>query len=363
MCEEYCLDEVARPDVRSGMRSQAGFSLVEAMVVMAISVGVFIIVMQMMVEVMGIAMQTESRNDLASIAQRVVNTVQAEVLQSDTIFENTTVGNAYRANIESQLAGMVAPNSRLPVAQNITTLIPDTSTGPNAGTFVGNCLLIAKQLPPIPVMWNHDNNVGTPDVELAADRFRFEFFYLRRNPARNFRGLGYYLDVNRTDSIQFSSVQQLQPLFAGITVAQRTQIATALRNAGLGVAWNRAFNQPLASSFSDLAANGTLTVDATPAITVARTRSLTAEFGGGRITGKMDYSVNPMAFPNVFHQVPFFAQTIAGQPNYPSGLEFKVYGAGAATRLMSRLVLSSHFQANKTDSYSAFVITAPGGTR
>jgi hypothetical protein len=90
---------------------------------------------------------------------------------------------------------------------------------------------------------------------------------------------------------------------------------------------------------------------------------LTADFAGGRITGKMNYSVTPMGLSSPLIPVPYFAQTVAGQPSYPSGLEFKLYGAGAATRLMTRLVLSSHFRANKTDSYSAFVITAPGGTR
>lgn len=341
-----------------------GYSLIEVMVVMAISTVVLMIAYSMIEETMRTSLFVESHNDLAQLTQRAVNTIQTEAMQSRTIFQNNAVGQAYRDNIVAQLpTNTVAPNSRLPSDQNVTTLVPDTSSGPTAGNFVGNSMLAARQLPPLLIPYDHDNNAGTPNVDFPADRYRFDFYYLKRETAARFKGLTYYLDINETRSVQFADYFQLAPLFASWTAAQRASIANGLAAAGITRAWNPAFGQPLNTSFYTVPAGGGSTVLAvigSPTITVSRTRSLFPEFRGGRITGKMQYTVGFMSAPATLTPIRRYSIPISGQPDYPSGFEVKTFGGGNSRKLMARVVLLSNFSASRIDSHEAFVITAVG---
>jgi hypothetical protein len=60
---------------------------------------------------------------------------------------------------------------------------------------VGNSLLLAREEFPETFSVDHDGDVTTPPVDLLTDLCRFEYVYLSENPARNFNGLGYCLDL------------------------------------------------------------------------------------------------------------------------------------------------------------------------
>jgi hypothetical protein len=241
----------------------------------------------------------------------------------------------------------------LPVIDaNNTTFGPDP--GPN--TIVnrtGNSLLVARQLAPVSVPYDHDADVNTPDVNFLADRYEFQFYFLRDNPARHFGSLGYYLDVVQAKSEVVADYVQLN----GVTT-NRAQLVSRLNAAtSIAMAWDPGKDLS-APAFYTVDGAGTLTA-VTPARFTVTTKSLCGEFAGGRISGAMEYSVCPNSNPPfaIRDTIPMFA-TASG--NFPGGLEFQIVGQSGARKVLTRLVTASWYQ-NHYTSQQASVVTSSHG--
>jgi hypothetical protein len=297
----------------------------------------------------------ESRNDLLVISQRTVNSIQTELSQSKFVFEENSLGTEYRNLFVAGLpAGMtVWAGSRLPIVDaNTGTLGPDP--GPNSITNrTGNSLILARQLAPVAIAYDHDANAGTPDVNFLVDRYEFQYYFLRTNTARNFGNLGYYLDAVRAKSQIVADYIQL----SGVTTNRAQLVQRVLAGTSITMAWDpgKALAAP---AFYTLVADGSLAA-ASPTRFTVTTASLTPEFIGGRIAGKMEYSVSPnssaaMAMRDV---VPLYA-TASG--TFPGGLEFQVVGSAGTRKIWSRLVLASWY-GGQFNSQQASVITSSHG--
>jgi len=85
---------------------------------------------------------------------------------------------------------------------------------------------------------------------------------------------------------------------------------------------------------------------------------------GGRISGKMDYSVAYV--PTVGSAIPLpaltpirvYAQPDSAAPGFPSGFEVKIVGPARNRQVMTRVVLMSNYRVNSYESQQGFVITA-----
>ena len=88
-------------------------------------------------------------------------------------------------------------------------------------------------------------------------------------------------------------------------------------------------------------------------------KSLCPEFAGGRISGKMEYSVclNAITPMVVKDPVPMFATPAT---NFPGGLEFQIVGPSGERKIMTRLVAAAWY--SKTlNSQQASVVTFSHG--
>src|SRR5690349_17922825 len=129
-------------------RAQRGLSLIEITVTLAIVTALVLIVYSMIDRTLHLTLFNESHNDLTIMTERAVNTIQSEVLQTKTTFEEDAVGQAYRAALQIPAAQPQWADTLLPIIESDTTTIqPDDGTG--ARRFTGNSLLIARQLPPL----------------------------------------------------------------------------------------------------------------------------------------------------------------------------------------------------------------------
>ena len=166
-------------------RAQRGFSLIEILVVMIIVSGLTLVCYSMIDQTLHLTLFNESHNDLTIMTERAVNSMQSEILQTRTAFEEDATGTAYRAALQIPAAQPAWSSTLLPVIESDTTTIqPDSGTG--AKRFTGNSLLIARQLSPLSVFYDDDGKAGTPDVEILIDRYRFEYFFLSPSSSRNF---------------------------------------------------------------------------------------------------------------------------------------------------------------------------------
>ncbi|MGA7615980.1 MAG: prepilin-type N-terminal cleavage/methylation domain-containing protein [Thermoanaerobaculia bacterium] len=335
-----------------------GFSLIEVMVVTAIVTAILIMVFEIMEDSFHTSMFTESHNDLAVFGQRTVNRLQVEVAQARMLFQDDATGKEYRDALALPATRPVWSDSLLPVVDPAPELNPDSGSGTDRR--VGNCLLVAKQLSPVPLACDDDGDPSTPDIEFEADRYRFDFYYLSPNRSRSFADQPYYLDLIESRSVEYADYFQLESL----TPSQIAQLVPQLVSRGIERAWDP--GEAVSSAFYSLndASDGVFNPPIrNPAIEQARTDSLLPEFRGGRVSGAMDYSV---AFTPAAPAKPFelrtpisrYAVLDSGIPQFPSGFEVKIAGPSGTRKLLSRLVLMSHYGVTKFESQECFVTTS-----
>jgi prepilin-type N-terminal cleavage/methylation domain-containing protein len=328
---------------------QRGFSLVEITVVLAIVSALMILTYRMIEETMSSTLFNESHNDLAVMSQQAVNAIQGELLQTKLVYEDDATGNDYRAALKFASPPSVWTSSVLPVMESTTTVFkPDTAKD----RFTGNSLLVVRQMPPLSILYDHDGVAGTPEVELLADRYRFEYIYLRRETRQSFAGSGQSADLMFATSAEYADYFQL----AAIRNKSGT-VVSKLIAAGLKRAWDP--GKPLGQAFYELSAATDGTFDPPlnkPAIDVARTRTLLRGLIGARVSGKMAYSVAFAAFP-ISQPLSVFAKPQASLPGYPSGFEVKIIGPAGNRQVLTRIVLMASY--GKTfEAQQATVVTA-----
>lgn len=436
-------------------RPDAGYSLMEVTVVLAITTVVLVMAMQMMEAAVQASLFVESHNDLTIMAQRPLNVMHTDVVQSRAVFSGNTTGLSYQTVMEANLPAPGPATHLMPVVDPANAFAPDT---PGGTRYTGTCLLLVKQLPPlnitiggtvgavritnggsaytsaptvtilggggsgaaatatisggrvVSVAVTNDgiNYTSAPTVSFSggggsgatatmslasfdADRYVFEYFYQINNTGRPFsKALFYnspdrYIDLLRARSEIFANYNQLVTDTADLTATQKTNIASGLRSAGLATCQSQTRDINDSSGFSDCtvmkawdfnaatAAAGIYDVSstlvlATPttvAMTIRRVNTLLPELRGGRISGRMDYSVatGTGSFVNAFplrDAVPTYLDP-ATEPGY-SGFELKLTGRAGRQMVLMRLVMMSYYGLDKFDSEDGFVITSIPGT-
>jgi hypothetical protein len=135
-----------------------------------------------------------------------------------------------------------------------------------------------------------------------------------------------------------------------------------LIDAGLKQAWDP--GKPLSSAFYDLSAatDGTFgNALNKPTIPILLTKTMLPGLFGGRISGRMKYSVGFPKTPGPAFPIPqplaVFARTDASLPGYPAGFEVKIIGPSRNRQVLARLVLMSHYGRNY-EAQQASITTA-----
>ena len=353
--------------MRRRLHPAAGVTLMEVIIVVAVSSVIMIIAYDLIESAMRTSLFVESHNQLAQLAQRPVNAMTLDAFQSRVIYQNNANGTTYLAKVVAQLptAYPIQADYQLPLANSSTNLIaPDDPTGPN---YVGNCLLVLKQLNPLAIQWNN----GSANVNFPADLYRFDFYYLSQNTSRSFGGQGHFVDLIRWRSTEYADYSQLASFFANsaLSATEKAKIVTGLSGKGITIAVDASGTSAANSSFytigSDVTNGGKLTAIANPTIAKLANdaskqiwccQSILPELGTGSVSGKMLFTVgfvtNPSFIPSnlVIDPMPKYAFAKTGSPNYITGFEVKVVGTGASQKTMLRLVLLANYQAGRYDS-------------
>ncbi len=321
-------------------RSERGFSLIEITVTLAIVSAIMIVTYQLIEQTMTVTMFNESHNDLTVMSQKAVNAIQTEVLQAKLVFEEDAVGKEYRDALAFPKAPSVWTTSVLPLIDpTVTTFAPDGASQ----RFTGNALFLVRQLPPLSVTYDHDGLNNTGDVEFLADRYTFQYFHLRKDTGQSFAKSGQSVDLMRATSETYADYFQLVSV-----TANPGALVQKLIDAGLKRAWDP--GKPLTSAFYNLssATDGTFgNALNKPTISVVQTRTMLPGLFGGRISGRMNYSVGFPKSPGPPFPIPqplaVFARPDASLPGYPGGFEVKIIGPSRNRQVLTRLVLMAHY--------------------
>lgn len=355
--------------MRRRLHSAAGVTLMEVIIVVAVSSILMIVTYDLIESTMRTSLFVESHNQLAQLAQRPINAMNVDAFQSKVIFQNNAVGTTFLARVVTQLpiSLPIQPGYQLPLANTATNMFaPDDST---AGVhYVGNCLLLLRQLNPLSVQWNN----GTATVNFPADVYRFNFYYLSQNTKRSFSNQGYFVDLIRWRSVEYADYNQLSTFFAGsFTATQKNAIVNGLSAKGITIAVDASGTKPVTSAFYTIGSGGTLTVIASPTIAklpdnptsqIWGCQSILPELGTGSTSGMMIFTVGfvkttPFLPKDIaIDPMPKYAYSDATLPGYVTGFENKIVGTGGTQKVLLRLVLMANYGANKYDSREGFGI-------
>jgi hypothetical protein len=232
--------------------------------------------------------------------------------------------------------------------------------------YVGNEMLLVRALEPVPVLYDHDGNPVTDPIPFYVDRYRLEFYFLTLNTSRNFNGTGSYLDLIRATGPDFADYFQLTTTLPSLTLLQRQQIVQGLQDlltdltpaeltrmeidGPITQAWDPKLDPTVAppnGAFFAIDDDGNLNGITLNTLDL-RKATMLPEFVGGRIGGRMEYSVatnsdtllgdgrfGPL---RIMDQVPLFAEKNSA---FPGGFEIKIIGPTGARSVWNRLVLCS----------------------
>lgn len=353
---------------------QTGLSLLEMLVVLIITSALLIMSYSILEDAARTSLFVEVRNDLPVQAQSAANAIQAEAFQASQIYDNDSagIGAAYLGALQLPASLPLLTNSKLPVgnAQQYAELVPDGSptATPPAPQYTGNCLLMVRQLAPIPVFTD-----AAHTQTLLADRYQFEFFYLTQRTKRGFSTSNYYLDLMRGRSLIFADFTQISLLTATQKGIVNGNLAVATDpNTGVATPITRAWSPGalLASAFYDLTTTAPYTtLVASPKIdmtstsrsTLNSTLSIIPALSGGRVSGFANYSIAyrpsataKFAIPDLVPKYAYFDST---KPAFPGGLEFLLIGAQGTRRLLTRVVLMADYSVNQLTSKEVINIT------
>jgi len=351
----------------------------EMMVVTAIFSVIFIISYSLLEDTVKTSLFLEEHNDLPVYGQSAVNAIQRELLQSRVVFEGsaTSFGPGYFSALTFPTQYPLLTGSQLPVLNPTGTLVPDGAT-----RYTGNVMLMARQLSPALVT---GLSVGctTPPCSLLVDRYQFEVFYLTKvTGAQNFAATGYYIDAIQAKSAVYADYLQLtQWLNLSPSSTDKNSVASTLSTykdpiTNLSQPATKAWNSSVAaaSAFYTITSSLGFTAIANPTIPLPSATSVVRGLAGGRVSGKMVYSVGyrpsatarfnlstdfkkPDGTTQVRDPIPKYAVFDSTQPLFPSGMEFLMVGPAGSRRILSRIVLMANWIGH-IDSKESLVITS-----
>jgi prepilin-type N-terminal cleavage/methylation domain-containing protein len=362
--------------MRSRSRGQRGITLMEMMVVVALFTVLFFISYTLLEDSVQTSLFVEEHNDLPIYGQSAVNAIQRELLQSRVVFEGSaaSTGPGYFSALTFPAAFPLLTGSKMPVLNPASTsLVPDDP----ATRYTGNVLLVAKQLSPAVI-----TGLSITGGTMLVDRYQFQVFYLTQRFTHGFAGQNYFVDAIQAKSDIYADYSQLTQWAAlpGTLATDKTKVATQLSTYTDPVtgatqpttkAWNSGVAAPTA--FYTISASMGFTAINSPTIALPTSASLVKGLNGGRISGKMDYTVGyrPSAARfnlntdvkkadgsiQVRDPIPKYAVFDSNVPTFPSGLEFLIVGPAGSRRILARMVILASYIGH-IDSKESIVITS-----
>lgn len=307
---------------------EAGFTLVEMMISMAIISILVASVTPILITARNGFSSFEARSSLKDASQTAVNGILHELTQCKKIFQDTPADRNFLARLPAGLPASLG-GSKMPfIDENgtLSVMSPDFST-----STVGNCLFFASLEAP------KDLNVsagGGSTSTVRIDIYHFNYYYLSPDSSKRLGGQARII-LNEYHSSPYADYQQLMAISNS---AKRNNVATALFNGGVNFAWDPS-TPTVEAAFFSLSAGALLSTAPTHRLSIKKSgpviNILTGITGGSYV-----YGVSPNTGGNYVIGKPV-PQFCAANGLFPSGFEILITGPNSARQVFIRLVLSS----------------------
>ena len=293
----------------SERHSEAGFSLLEAVIVFTIVTALTAMITQSLTTLSRNQRWSERQSAALSKAERIVQGVASDLEAAVRVFTENEESRSLLTRLD---LGTIVPLSSavLPTATSRGFFAPDAEGKREAG----NMLLVARAIQPI------DVPTGIGSHRARIDRYQFVLYSLSRSGPR--------LDIDRWASMPVARANDIAEI---ADPDERTGTIMALHQAGVTIAW-RADEPIIESSLFALNANGGAPLlDPSELIPSAPREVQSALLERARLVIARNGAA--MNVP-----VPLYAHALS---DYPHGFEVKLDGDGTGRLVLVRLVVGS----------------------
>lgn len=313
---------------RPARSREAGFSVIEVVMVMAGLAALGVMFGETMIVSLGADRYVSAFNAAATKGQRSSNEIEEDLTAARRVYSNDAEGRAYAAATEafgpSRPNGIPKPllTSLLPLTDPLGTFAPDTQ----ARQTTGNSLLFVREQGSAVV----DTEEGPVARSLRFDLFRFVGYYLTKKPGPTVGGNPDRLDLIRWQSVPFASLSQANGIFDPVERAEA--LATLRADFGVGHLWDA--GQPVEIAFYAVDVDGSVSVSPESEFTI---RSDAAQPARAFFLDKR----SSVAWNGGETQVPVpkYGYRHDASDGFPHGFELKIIGQAGSRQMLVRLAL------------------------
>jgi hypothetical protein len=324
-------------------RGDSGVSFIELIVVLFLFSIIGLMVYDLLVGTAQTNLYLEANNDLSEYGQRLVNEIKTEVLQSKRLIDDSSQGLGYLAALELDNAPVPIDSTALASLEVNGSFSPSLlgdAEHPFDPDSVGNSIFFVQAVTP----YLHEGN------GVRIDLYRFIYYYLSKNNAREIAEQGNILELIRWESAVFADYNQLLRLSdfddgGAILLATLQALKvedTAAGRPAVDMAWNP--DEDAGSAFYSFA-GGALAGSPDSGYKIGQhdAGQAISQLNAPRIGGDMVYSVafNTCENFDLGDTVPVFATADATADGFPHGFEVMMGGPTGGRRVLVRLVLAA----------------------
>ncbi|MBI5778034.1 MAG: hypothetical protein HZA49_01070 [Planctomycetes bacterium] len=322
--------------MKTNRKSILGTTFIEMMIAIVCLSAVAIATFEIMTQSQETNDTVNAWNMLTQWGQTAINKVNLDVTQACVLYQNDTLGNGYKADLQSEAGFPALATSTLPTIDETGTFSQD-SVSDGTSTRTGNAILYATNTLPYISKDPADGGLVTPTRRV--DMYRMVYYYL--SPVTQTIGASATsLRLVKWTSREFADYNQV----AAITATERTNFVIELYfDRGIRHLWVPRDTSDTA--FYAIDEYGGISALPEPSFTIptgidadgnAMVKSVIDRLGRGFASLAWNNSTT-FRTPDI---VPKFAMGSQAGAGFPHGMEVQIIGPTGARQVLVRLVLA-----------------------
>ena len=315
---------------RSGVNKTSGMTFIEMMIAMVCLSVVAIVTFEIMFQSQTTNATINAWNMLTQWSQKAINQMNLDITQACVLYENDTLGNAYKSKLQFDASFPAFSTSTLPSIDPNGTFKQDTTI-----SRTGNAVLYATNTMPYVSKDPDDGGLVTPTRRV--DMYRMVYYYL--SPITQTIGASpTSLRLVKWTSQEFADYNQVM----AITATARTDFAMELYfDRGIRHLWvprNDPDGVGQDGAFFAIDEYGSVSASPEVSFTIPKdtVQNVINDLGMGSASMAWNNSTT-FKTPDV---VPKFAQGNSSGDGFPHGMEIQIIGPTGARQVLVRLVLA-----------------------
>jgi type II secretory pathway pseudopilin PulG len=312
-------------------KNQQGITMVEMFVVVSVFTIIVAAVSIFFSDTRNKLTYFEATNQLKSLSQKVLNSINDKLVVSKRLFENSTEDNMFLTKLEMTDCPSLKTGSKLP------TITENGSISPNSAGFdpatTGNSLLFLTSSAPF--LATVQTGTATITNTFRINLYRFNYYYLSEDSSQALQDKSTRLLLYYWRSLDYADYSQTTNITAIADSTAAVNVGKALFDEGISRAFDTS-SRNVSNCFYTIDSGGALSLSSNHVIaqqTCNNVIKMTTGILGWTLRYGISYNTNASRVT-----VPIFA---AASGDFPGGFEVVAVGPSGGRQVFIRIVLCS----------------------